>query len=513
MAKNTKKKIASLEDLGREFGLEDNEIFATDADEVREEFVEFQNTSENVIFDEDDSELDTENEFYIRNMLEEHGMEDTDEGEYATTEEIEDSEDTVIYGVTHEKVYDPETDSIETRKLDTPTVKDPVLIRGTNIAVERSTNENLTYDDATEEDREQIVNDLLTNETAQNVRDNVIAELEKLYSLIRLPYVRETWDNLPTQRLIDLLDIVKKDNGGSIEVATLIRQTEDDFATYLNSDIMKSRLRFIDQKGSDYAKVAQKLSDMMGNDVVISGIKVKEYHQLLKDYTKVLVSIFQKINDIAEYCNIDIPVNLNFPNGAKIPVLKDMPLNVDIAMYVLNVVKVNIGRAIYHSQFAKEELPRAHTHIEHLKNQLKVSKQNYEGALKEVENVRAETRKMLGDSSYWIIKDDSGNIIRKKDPEKALENPRDLDLKGTIDTALFITTARSAEILVERLSHSRRFRNVNLNAFRVSIVQQTNFVKIETEDDDEDEEVENETVPAYEFEELDDMIADFSDDN
>lgn len=304
-------------------------------------------------------------------------------------------------------------------------------------------------------------------------REVILEELKSLYSLLRTPYVSQSWDSMDTSLLYDLLTIVRKDAGGSLEVASLIQQTKEDFEVSISSEMMKSRLKIADQKAADYAKIVQRMSAMLGSDVVINGARTKEYHEMVREYVKYIVTLTQKINSLAQFFNITIPVEEEFPNGPHIPVVNEMPCSPMNAIYILNVVMATMDRTVTSSKFAKESLERANNRIEYLESQLRVARERIDDLQRSATKAAEETQRLIGNSSYWIIKDQHGRILQKIDPDKPLETPADLDLHGTIDTALFITTARSAEILVERLSRSRRFRKYNLNSYRVSIVQQT----------------------------------------
>ena len=319
----------------------------------------------------------------------------------------------------------------------------------------------------------EIMEELKEDEFDPMNRGSILQELTSLYATLKIPYVMKTWENMETKQLFDLLSIVRKDAGGSLEVANLIQQTKEDFEVAISSDMMKSRLKIVDQKSSDQTKINQRLASMLGSDVVINGARTREYHDMVREYVKYIVTITQKINSLAQFFNITLPVESEFPNGPHIPVMDEMPCT-----------PVN---AITSSKYASESLERANNKIEYLEAQLKQARSRNDDLQKDLIATREETNRLIGNSSYWIVKDQHGRILQKNNPDKPLETPADLNLHGTIDTALFFTTARSAEIMVERLTRSRRFRKYNLNSYRVSIVQQTFN---ERQDDDIIEDVE-----------------------
>lgn len=325
---------------------------------------------------------------------------------------------------------------------------------------------------------EEIIAMEAVSETMENAevdmtkdRETLLSELREIYSIVNLPYIESAWSKMTNDQLGDLLSMVKSENGGSAEVASLIQKTKKDYESFVKSDMMKSRMKLIEKKATDHAKVIQTFEKMFGNDVIINGVKSKEYHEMLKGAVRYIVVLTEQINALASSLGITIPADEFIPNSDHVVIAENTPADPRVSMYVLNVFHASVDKLFVQSNHMKEAHAKALLRIAQLEKSEKNLMDSNRGMIAQLDEQRQRFTRLLSDSSYWIIKDTKGKILRKIDAEKPLRHPNDLDLRGTIDTALFLTSERAAETLVERLMKTRRFRDRELKAFRVSIVQ------------------------------------------
>lgn len=297
-----------------------------------------------------------------------------------------------------------------------------------------------------------------------------IQKLRELFSVIKLPYNEELWSSLPLSRLQDLLTLAMAENGGSIDVAKIIRNTNDEYNDFLKSDDMKVRLRLLEQKGSDYATMIATLTKMLGNDVTIKNARTTEYHAMLKNATTFITTMSSKIMQMAESMGLTIPANEFMPTKDHVPIVEGLPSDPRVLMYVLNMFYAMIDKIHVQAEYAKDELRKAQTHIHTLQEREKRLQEQLAVAVRAETEIRNDYETRIRNSSYYIIKDDHGRIVRKIDDEKPLETVADLDLRGTIDTALFFTSKSAASELAERMMLSRRFYGRTLEVKTVSIV-------------------------------------------
>lgn len=305
------------------------------------------------------------------------------------------------------------------------------------------------------------------------VREETLTELRAMYGLLKIPYLETSWGLMTDIQLQEQLYLVKSCSGGTITMATLIKQTEDDYNRLVNSDAMKSRMKLLEQKAADQAKMIQTFTKMFGNDVVIQGAKSKDYHDMLKSAVSYIVSLTGHVNMIAEQLGITLPVEEYMPNGKHVPITENTPADPRVYMYVLNVFRSHLDKLDIQANNLNKQNSDNQKYIKRLEQHVKLLKDQQESTNREIERERTEFLRRLGNSSYCIIKDAKGNILRKIDNEKPLTHPNDLDLRGTINTALFLTSERAAENLAERLMSTRRFRNREFSVFNVSIVKQS----------------------------------------
>lgn len=304
-------------------------------------------------------------------------------------------------------------------------------------------------------------------------REELINELREFYSLMNLPYLEASWSQMTEVQLHDLLLICKANCGGSLDMGTLIKQTEEDYKRFITSEMMKSRMNIIERKSADQAKMIQKFTKMFGNDVIVQGAKSKEYHEMLKGAVQYIVSITSHINGIANQLGITMPAEELFPTRDHFPITENTPADPRVSMYVLNLLAANLGRINDNAHATNKSNASNIKYIERLEQQVKALKGQVELANKDLEYERAEFNRRIGNSAYCIIKDSRGKILRKIDPDKPLTHARDLDLRGDIDTALIINSERAAEVLAERLMSHRKFRDKELHVYNVSIVKKS----------------------------------------
>lgn len=301
-------------------------------------------------------------------------------------------------------------------------------------------------------------------------RAELVAQLRELFRVISMPFTEPLWQMLPLPKLRDLLQLTLAENGGSISVASIIQESKKDFDEVLKSEEMNKRLRLLEQKGADYAKLLASFSRMVGNDFTIKNARTTEYHAMLKNSTIFIESLSSVIMKMAKKMNMTIPHSEFLPSKDHIPIVEGMPHDPRILIYVLNTFYMMIDRVYAQSMYAKEELEKALANIDGLKERERRLTEELAIASRAEQEIRSDYENRIRNSSYYIIKDDHGRIVRKIDEEKPLETVRDLDLRGTIDTALFMTSKSSAQELADRMMISRRFNGRNLSVKTVSIV-------------------------------------------
>ncbi len=310
----------------------------------------------------------------------------------------------------------------------------------------------------------------ITDGNEELERQVIIAQLRELFSIVKLPYNEDLWAGLSLPHLKDLLSLATAENGGSVDVAKIIRQTQEEHDTFIKSDIMKSRLRLLEQKGADYSNMMATLSKMFGNDITIKNAKTTEYHAMLKNATMFITTLSGKILQMAEKMGMTVPTDEFLPTKDHVPIVEGLPSDPRVLMYVLNVFYSMIDKIHMQAEFAKIELRKATQEIATMREREKRMQEQLAAATRAELEVRQDYENRIRNSSFYIVVDDAGRIVRKIDPLKELETVSDLDLRGTIDTALFFTSKSSASELADRMMVSRRFYGRTLEVKTVSIV-------------------------------------------
>lgn len=160
--------------------------------------------------------------------------------------------------------------------------------------------------------------------------------------------------NMTDEELDTYLRLQRINSGGTVTVAELIAETENFYDEILASPVMQKRIALLEEKGADFRNLAVKLSNLLGGDVVIGGVKYLEYRELLTHLVKYVTLLEGMVSDIAAQLAIDIPVDTLLPNGEKIAIPNGFPVSGKPAVYVLHSLLVNLKFFAQHSSFMEE---------------------------------------------------------------------------------------------------------------------------------------------------------------
>lgn len=304
-----------------------------------------------------------------------------------------------------------------------------------------------------------------------NDRDKIMQEINSFYELLDIPQMGRNFEMMDTIALQDHLDLLRLNNGGSLNMAVLLQQTEMEYDEFLKSETLKMRMRLIEQKSIDTVTLMQRMRNIMGNDFAINGVRAQEYHNMLKSAVSFISTVHEKIAAIGQQLGLKVPLNQFNERIDSVPIVENMPADPRVAIYVLNALMAHMDK--FHmlldnnraqNQRAEERIKSAESREKHITKML-------EDAQQRAKDLSEAFDKFTGNSSYWIIRDTEGRILRQIDPNEPIRHTRDLDLRGDYDSALVFPSRSGAKAWSHRLMGTRRFKNYDLRVFRVSIVE------------------------------------------
>ena len=305
----------------------------------------------------------------------------------------------------------------------------------------------------------------------ENEHEHTLKEVRDFYELLDMPTMGRNFDLMSTEDLKEHLYLLRTNNGGSFSMARLLQTVEMEYDGYLKSDTLRMRMSLVEQKAADFIVLAQKMRSIVGKDFVINGVRSQDYHNMLKCAVANVSVMHEKISAIGRQLGLQMPTEELRFRGDSVPIIEGMPADPRVAMYVLDILIAHLDKFAMQLDQNNKQLQRDQIRIKSLLDREKHLISQAEDALKYQQQLIAEAEHFRSNSSYWIIKDDKGRILRQVDDEK-LVHTRQLDLRGSENDCLQFTNRTGAKTWAQRLMGTRRFYGRQLIVYRVSIVEE-----------------------------------------
>jgi hypothetical protein len=296
-------------------------------------------------------------------------------------------------------------------------------------------------------------------------------KIDDFYHLLDMPPITALLDSMDNRSLRDHLYLLDQNNGGSFSVAQKLQETEIEYDRLLKSDVLRLRMDLLEHKGADVITLMQKMRTIIGNDFVINNVRTADYHNMLKSAVSFISVMHDKISELGSRLGIKMPLNELRIRGESIPVVEGMPADPRVAMYVLNVMITYIDKFQLLTETANKQAQRDKIRIDFLEKREVALNKTVEAHRLHAATVNEQLERFTADSSYWIVKDQKGNILRAIDPDRKPTNVRDLDLRGDYDNAMQFLSKTGARTWADRLMSTKRFRGRQLSIYRVSVVE------------------------------------------
>lgn len=264
-------------------------------------------------------------------------------------------------------------------------------------------------------------------------------------------YMQDHLNRATNMTLVELREYahaMRINSGGSVTVAQLLAETEEDFHRFISSEDVQRKVALAEAKGADFINVAQRIHRILGSDVVINGIRYAEYRDLVKLLIEHTAVVQRGVTAFADILRIEVPERLDL-GGKTMPVVEGMPLNTKSTLYILNLVANNIRVWHASSVQADELVKRMNAEIEVYKKTIQRQADENKALHQRVENIRKEYNTRMGDVHSWVLKHPRGFLGKKYfDEPLAYSN---LTFYTNIEDALHMKSRISADDLAQRV--------------------------------------------------------------
>lgn len=309
-----------------------------------------------------------------------------------------------------------------------------------------------------------VVSDALANENIQEVltelankddptetsRDALLKELSQLATYCGLTKrALEQAKSLSDVELKEYVSLQRRMAGGSLDTAALIADTEDTYAEFIHSELTKRKLGILEAKGHDFLRVAQHMSRVLGQDVAISGMRFRDYHEMLKHFVEHCAVIDGALSTLAAVLGIEIPNDYLLSEAGSTPVIPGQALSTKAAAYIINVVLNNIQFYSNHSAQMHHTNERLSDEVRKLTAQVAAAQEHERDTISRVEKVVEQVQASLNNVVTYVILRDK-QFLAKKDPESKL-SVKNLTFVDDLRDALFFNTRHSAMDLICRV--------------------------------------------------------------
>lgn len=285
------------------------------------------------------------------------------------------------------------------------------------------------------------------DETRQ--RKELMHEITELVTICG--YMQNHIDRAQFMTLSELKEYVhtlRINSGGSVGVARLLAETEEDFHKFVASEEVQRKIALVEAKGSDFINVAQQISRVLGSDVVINGVRFAEYREMLRILTEHTSIVQRGITEFADILRIEVPERLDL-GGKTMPVVEGMPINTKTTLYILNVILNNIRSWRASSAQADELMKRYKNEAEAAKKALERQVEENKALHQRVESIRKEYNQRMSDVNSWILKHPKG-FLAKKDIDEPLSF-KNLTFVEVLEDAIHLKSRIAADDLAQRV--------------------------------------------------------------
>tara|TARA_B100001146_G_C16187099_1_gene437377 strand:+ start:1137 stop:2375 length:1239 start_codon:yes stop_codon:yes gene_type:complete len=326
----------------------------------------------------------------------------------------------------------------------------------------------------------QVAHEVVEDEEEKPSREEMIETIKSYHKMVNIPFLESAINMYTDEQLVDHLKLLDANNGGSWDMASAIANATSDYKRFVESELLNSKLKLIDKKSMDYVAVAQRITKALGSDAVVQGVKIGDYHTLLRNLAKNYSVLFDKVLQLGESLGIRIPENVFDNEDGDVPVVEGMPHNPKIALLVLNVFLAHVDKFYTVNQAINDTNKRLSDQLATVKAESERLKKETEGH-RESNLILRNTIAKSEQNSFYVIRDRTrGGYLRQIDPDKKIENVRDLDLRGELffdgrpdskrGKALELPTKSKARNLAERLMANPRFKKRDLFVKQITVV-------------------------------------------
>lgn len=303
----------------------------------------------------------------------------------------------------------------------------------------------------------------VVDSTEEEERSSLLAELETLATSCN--YTKRVIHHAHGLSLEDLREYVrvqKRNAGGSVSVAQLIDEVEEYYADWANSELLRRKVAILEQKGQDFLVIAQRMSRVLGEDVTVSGLRFKDYHELLKHLVTHTSLVDNGVSNLAAILGIELPRDtLKLSEGSS-PVIPGQALSSRETLYLLSVVANNLTFYIEHSERMEKAYTKAEEARVKAEEALKAMKENMQGVIERTSAIIDQTNKALSNTLTWVVVNNKDEYLGKIDDEVKLSFAN-ITFYDDIRDALFFNGRQAANDFIVRVNN----RFGELSAIRI----------------------------------------------
>jgi hypothetical protein len=301
-------------------------------------------------------------------------------------------------------------------------------------------------------------------------REELVSNIISYYKLVNIPFLPSTLDMMTDAQLEEHLKLLDANNGGSWNMATALTAAKENYEKFISSEVLNAKLKLVDEKSHDFVRMAQQISRKLGSDTVISGVRVDEYHTLLRKIVKDYSAVMDKVFSVGQTLGINYPDPEPSNEDNFIPIMENMPHNPEFAFYTLNVLLAHLDKFFYMSSATTKTNENLKRRCEQLELENKKLRDESSTHYEVSKNLRASIDR-INQASYYVIRDRvNAGYIRKRNPDAPVRKIKDLDLRGKLhEDAMEFTSLEKAKSLVSRLMAHKAYRKRDLYVKRVTV--------------------------------------------
>ena len=300
-------------------------------------------------------------------------------------------------------------------------------------------------------------------------REAVIAEIQQYLPPGRLVN-NDVFKNMSVEDLNNHLKMLSLNNGGSPAASKILKEIEEEYKVLIDSPDTKRRLALLEQRGSDFHKMAQKISKILGNEVAVKGMRYQEYHELLQHLTRSSTVIFKEIAAAADYMGIKMPIDELVPSMGSIPIMEGMVIDEKTAMYVLRVLLRQVEHWHHACLLLQQNFDDDSKEKTTLKDRLEYVSKQLKEEVETRDSMLQNIRQSFIEMPEFYIYVTGGGFLALKDEDEKLE-VKNLTFTSDIREALFLNSKKAAERIIEVISEKSRFTDYNFRIRRLAAIE------------------------------------------